>query len=112
MKSYTYYNKDTGEIIGTLTGAAFDYLPQCVRIDGYYPGDQYFMRGTTPTPKKDFKVSVEGNTITNIPIGTKVTARGQSVVVTDGVLEITPIPNMKSKVTLSNLEYKELEVYL
>lgn len=110
---YTYYNQESGEIIGTVVGAPDQNLGALFSvIDGCFPGDRYYVSNGEAVLKAPFSVAVSGNVISGIPAGTTALVDGAPVSIEGSALEIDEIPNKRTQIVLMNVRYLTDEIIL
>ena len=112
IKSLTYYVPVTGEIVATVTGPLQESLAAFNHIEGIFRADTYYISGGVAKERREMLLTVNGLTITGIPIHSKVTINGESFEVDDGSVEITRPGSMPVHVQVDHINYLRKEYRL
>lgn len=112
IKSLTYYNASTGEVVATVVGPVQESLAFLNYIEGIFPGDTFYVSGGVAMQRGEMSLSLSGLTITGIPSASKVTINGETFEVNDGSVEITRPGSMPVRVQVEHVNYLKKEYRL
>ena len=116
MKSITYYDTTTGEILYTMIGSDFEIRenmpPRSSYVEGKIDHNKYYVSNGVVADKKTMVVNIQGNVIKGLPNPTSVTVEDKVYEVTDGEFEFTSNLPGPYRLILKSPQYLTREVQL
>lgn len=108
-----YYTKE-GFIVATTGGWEDKTLSD--KYDtittGWVNSETFYVEDGTLKPKADWSPLVQGNSIINIPVTSRVYVEGQELKITDGVLELDKHPSHEIQVMIASATHLTKKVIL
>jgi hypothetical protein len=92
MAKFTVYNQETGEILAAITcpddQVEHNTPDGAGRIDGEWPGDQYWVQDGQPVPLRVMQPTIDGAIVNNLPVPCRAMLEGATYDIDDGSLEL------------------------